>query len=295
MHLSFVKIKGSCYTINVPYYEIRGYYDGPTIFLSSGFYAQDINSIDILRNFIRVLKTSELYKKIKGRLLVFPIIDVINFDYDKDRDLNKRSVKLKRPNLQDNLSRQVLGELSYHFFRKSDAGILFVDSHSYLHALPFVKAYKNNDLDFLKTFGNKYILQSTKNNVFINNLFISYGTRVLTVEVGCAGFLVMNSVKDLMQNIKIFLVEHKALDADIKKPNNFMILDSKTGIKAKRSGIIDLDCNLKQKVQKGERLGTIYYPTLQTSEIIKADKTGIVFAKRIKNLVQTGQTIVTIV
>ncbi len=61
----------------------------------------------------------------------------------------------------------------------------------------------------------------------------------------------MNSVKDLMQNIKIFLVEHKALDADIKKPNNFMILDSKTGIKAKRSGIIDLDCNLKQKVQKG--------------------------------------------
>ncbi len=296
MYVKLYNINCASISIQIPYYKITGYQSGPTIFLAAGINADDINSIDVIRNFIRVLKTSELDQKIRGRLLVFPIIDVINFDYGRTHFLNAQNTKNKKQHLEKAVLSEVLTELSLQFFRKCDVGIIFVDSSSFLHSLPVVRTNSDDDdLKFVKTFGHKYIIKSKKNNLFVDNLFINHGTRVLTVEVGCAGILVMDSVKDLMQNIKIFLAEHEALDADIKKPNNFIILDSKTGIKAKRNGIINLDCNLKQKVQKGDRLGTIYYPTLQTSEIIKADKTGIVFAKRIKNLVQTGQTIVTIV
>lgn len=298
MELKYFNVKYGKNEVNIPYYEIIGKSSGPIGFLAAGIHGDDLNSINVLRNFIRVAKTIELQKRIKGILLVFPILNVSGFEngvrnvLEDGKDLDLQFGK----KYMNSFSSAIAFELTHNFFKKSDFGILFLDSRSNLLSLPHAKIFSDNEIDFARNFGSKVIVKTeTVKNIFPKVLSKNYGTRVLTAEVGCKNHISFSSVKPIMQSIKNILVTENMLDINVNIPKKIIVLDSKNGLRAKESGILDLKCELGQKIVKNQKLGTIFYPISQKTEILTAEKSGFLFAKRLSDFVRKGQIIVSIV
>lgn len=297
MELKFFEIKYSKHEVKIPYYEIIGKSTGPMGFISAGIHGNDLNSINVLRNFIRVAKTTEIQKKLKGVLIIFPILNISGFEnntrnvFEDGKDLNLQFGK----RTFNNLSSAIAFELSHNFFKKCDFGINFYDCNSTLTCISHPSIVAINELDFAKNFGSKVIMQKRKNkNLMPNILQKEFGTRILNIEAGSRSDEITKSVKPLMQGIRNILITEKMLDSKSKILSKHIILNTKSGMRAKESGILDLKIELSEKVSKGQRLGTIFYPQTQKTEILFAEKAGFIFAKRISKFIKRGKTVFTI-
>jgi len=300
MELKYFNVKYGKHEVNIPYYEIIGKKPGPMGFVSAGIHGNEINGINIVKNFVRISKMTDLETKLRGILLVFPVLNVSGFKKLKKKvvedgyDLNL----LFGEKTTSSFSSAIAYELSHNFFKKCDFGIDFHDSSSSLVYLPNVRIYKNREsqlstnLDLSMKFGTKIIRERhIKKNIMSNALENNFGTTVVTVEVGRSGYISNEVVKPMINGIKNILGTYKMIDHKLSIPKSQFILTENYGFRAKESGIVNLNVELGQKVVKNERLGSTFYPQLQKEEIIFAERTGIIVGRRFIHHVKKGQIV----
>ncbi len=76
--------------LNIPIEVIRGKEDGPTLFISAAIHGDEINGVEIIKRLLR----RSILKRIKGSLIVVPVVNIFGFNtksrYLPDRrDLNR--------------------------------------------------------------------------------------------------------------------------------------------------------------------------------------------------------------
>ena len=298
MELKHFEFKYGKKVFEIPYFELVGSRQGRLGFVAGGIRGDDINSLNILRNFVRVAKLTELEKKISGTLLIFPALNLpavstsSRFALEDNLDLFKEFTNSPR-----SLTQKLAFELSHNFFKKCDFGICFMDSRSEFDFLPNSKVYFKEEnilsnFDELKSFGVKFHFKiKTKKKMMPNFLQEEFGTSLNVFEVGSKREISENSVKPFMNGIRNVLAFHKMLPQTKKPIARQNLIGSKTYEKSKNSGILNLKVELGDKVERGQKLGIIFDPIQQKEFPIIATKSGLVYAKRNTNLVQEGQSL----
>lgn len=296
MQLKHFEFKHGKKVFQIPYFELIGNRQGQMGFVAGGIRGDDINSLNILRNFVRVAKLTELEKKISGVLLIFPTLNLpavssnSRFALEDNLDLFNEFTNSPR-----SLSQKLAFELSHNFFKKCDFGICFIDSRSEFDFLPNSKVYFENEnilsnIGELNSFGVKFHFKTkSKKKLMPTFLRQEFGTSLSVFEVGSKREITTSFVKPSMNGIRNILAFHKMLPNAKKAPVKQNLISTKHSEKSKSSGILNLKVELGQKVDKNQKLGIIFDPIQQKEFPIKATKSGLVYAKRNTNFVQEGQ------
>lgn len=298
MELKHFEFKFGKKIIPIPYYEIIGKKPGRMGFVAGGIRGDDVNSLNILRNFVRVAKLTELQDKISGVLLVFPALNLpavsisSRFAMEDGLDLFQEF-----SSSQKNQTQALASELSHAFFKKCDFGITFLDSRSELDFLPNGKVYEReghivSDINELKCYGAKlYFKTKAKKKMMPIYLRDEFGTQVNVFEVGSKKKVSSEYVKPAMNGIRSVLACHKMLPESKKLRAKQIMISSKTYEKSKNTGLLNLKVELGKEIKKGDKLGIIFDPIKQKEFPIISTKDGWVYATRNTNLIQEGQAL----
>jgi predicted deacylase len=298
VELKYFNFKYGKKEFDIPYYEFVGKKTGKAGFFASGLRGDDINSMNIIRNFIKAAKTINLESKISGILLVFPALNlpaVLNQTknaFEDNFDLFKAF-----SGAHSSLTKSLAFELTNQFFKKCDYGTVFLDSHTEFDYLLNGKIYLHKGkpaIDFKEQsiLGANYLfkVKATKSYmpVFLSQ---NYGTQVSVFEFGNYKNLRSVSLKPIITGLKNTLAYHNQLNLNYKIKSKQNILNSKSAEKARNAGILNLKINLGDKITKGQRVGIIFDPILQKDFPITATKSGEVYGIRNSNLIKVGEGI----
>lgn len=279
--------------VTIPVEVIRGKEEGPTLFISSCIHGDEINSLSIVK---RLLKHKAL-KKIKGTLIVAPIINVFGFNdklrYMPDRrDLNRCFPGSENGSLAARIAYKIINEI----VKKSDYGIDLHTGAIHRNNLPQVRAY----LDDAKT---KELAQMFNVPVLINSSDLQDGSLrqaardlgipVLLFEGGealrfneKATNFAIHGILSLMH--KIGMIDHDYVH--IKKQKTF-IARSSTWVRAPHSGIITLKRKIGDYVKKDQLIGVISDPFGEHEFKVTATVEGIIIGMITLPLLNDGDAI----
>lgn len=292
MELKFLKVNYGKSTVEIPYYELVGNDNGKMGFISAGLHGNEINGINIVRNFIRVAKTTQLERKIHGILLIFPVLNPSGFKRGQrlvpqdNKDLNIQFGKSRN----DSMSKAIASELS-NLFKKSDFGIDFHDLDTEYSSFPFVRISKSDrkissEINVARKFGTKMIYEKVGNknrmDITLNTEFI---TPTLTVETSNSKI----DMKEMMNGIRNILTHFEMLHQKHKVPATQYLIKKDYGIAAEKTGIINLKIKLGDKVHEGDRIGTIYLADQGREEVLFSKMCGIIFSKKTSSFVRKGE------
>ncbi len=298
MELKHFDFKFGKQEIKIPYYEIVGKKPGRFGFIAGGVRGDDINSLNILRNFVRVAKLTELEKKITGVLIIFPALNLpavassSRFAHQDGLDLFKQFGKSPKT-----LTQTLAYELTHNFFKKCDFGIIFTDSRTEFDLLPHSKVYFKDEslisnLEELKSFGVKlHFKTQSKKNLMPVYLSTDFGTSMSVFEIGSKTGVETDFVKPAMSGIRSIMSSHGLLPNTRKPKPKQTLITSKSYEKSKNNGLLSMKVELGQAINIGDKLGVIYDPVLQKEFPIIATKSGSVYSVRNSNLIQEGQAL----
>ena len=244
--------------ISIPVEVVRGRRPGPKIWLSAAIHGDELNGIEIIRQVLAECPP----RRLAGTLLAVPIVNVFGFitqsRYLPDRrDLNRSFPGSLRGSLAARLAHLFMNEI----VEGCSAGI---DLHTGSDDRTNLPQIRGNFADpetrrLAMAFAPPIILQSTTRDGSLRAAATAAGAHVLVFEGGEAGRFNRSAID---QGTRGVLRVMEALE--MRKPNSGSSppsapLESKRSqwIRAGRSGLVRLDVEPGDRVEKGGRIGVI--------------------------------------
>lgn len=296
--------KGSNLTINIdlpklyntptqlPVHVIRGKKNGPCVFVSAAIHGDELNGIEIIRR----LRKLGILKKIKGTLILVPIVNVYGIltlsRYLPDRrDLNRSFPGSTKGSLASRVAKIFFDEI----VRKCDMGI---DLHTAsIHKSNLAQIRTNIDDEYAfslaKSFGAPVVLHSEVRDGSLRAVAQEEGIPILLYEAGEALRFDEKSIRIGVHGIINVLREIGMLTKALKKrtKKNPIITRNSQWIRSAESGMIRTIKALGDTVRKDERIAFIDEPLGDKSFEIKAPFDGVIIGKSEIPLVQEGDAV----
>lgn len=280
-----------CTELSIPVHVIRGKVKGPTVFVSAAVHGDEINGVEVCR---KLLKKNYL-KKIKGTLLVIPIVNVFGFNsairYLPDRrDLNRSFPGNKKGSLASRMAHIFMSEV----VSKCDYGIDLHTGAIHRSNLPQVRiSLKGSKIkDLAKCFGTKVILDSKLRDGSLREAAYESGTPVLLFEGGQALRFERPVIEMALKGISSVLSKLEMIpEVKRKKVIDPLIAKSSTWLRAKRSGVFSSSKKLGDHVSKGEIVGRISDLSSDTSYTLKSKYDGLIIGMSLLPLVNEGDAL----
>ncbi|MFH1218720.1 MAG: succinylglutamate desuccinylase/aspartoacylase family protein, partial [Candidatus Peregrinibacteria bacterium] len=114
-----VKIPGKI--IKIPYLTFRGQTEGKTCVISGGVHGDEVNGIQLVREFIEYARKHKIEKTLKGKIIILPIVNQKGFEKNSrfnpedDKDINRNYNKKEKT-----ASNLIANALERHFYSKAD-------------------------------------------------------------------------------------------------------------------------------------------------------------------------------
>lgn len=281
--------------LRIPVLIAKGDEPGKTVFISAGIHGDEINGIEVVRNFIQEINP----EKLDGTIIFLPILNPWGFrrksryipfdnkDLNRCFNINGRSVSYK---IAKTLMKKVIS--------KCDFGIDLHDGRTNL-LLPHTRIFKRNKCKYLKelshAFGSEIILQREgERGMMAIESFNAYKTPVLTVEVGGALVLREDFTTQVLNGLKNILVYGGLLNGVLDLPVKQFFLDDRLGYVAPIRGILHIEVELGDAVKKGQLIAKIHNPVNDKEVIIKSKNPGVVFSVRRDAIINKGESILSI-
>lgn len=261
-------------------YVIRGKKDGPTVFVSAAIHGDELNGIEIIRRIRRL----SLIKKIRGTLILIPIVNnygVQNLSrYLPDRrDLNRSFPGSSKGSLASRVAEIFYTEV----VSKCDLGIDLHTASIHKDNLPQIRANLDNEftLALAKNFAAPVILHSELRDGSLRAAVQDNDIPVLLYEAGEALRLDERSIKIGVRGIMNVLRHMQMLPESTRKTTHKppVITKSSSWIRASESGMIQTLKKLGDLVQKDEVIAKIYDLIDDTSYDVLATFDGIIIGK----------------
>ena len=281
--------------LKIPILIAKGEEPGKTVFISAGMHGDEINGIEVIKNFIHETNP----EKIKGILIFLPILNpwgfrrksrYIPFDgKDLNRCFNKKG---------DSVSYKIARTLMKKVVSRCDFGIDLHDGRANL-LLPHARIFKKDKCSYLKelshAFGSEIILQREgERGMMAIESFNVYKTPVLTVEVGGALVLRDDFTTQVLNGLKNILIYGGLMNGVLDLPVKQFFLDDRLGYISPMQGILHIEVELGDAVKKKQLIARIHNPIKDEEIKIYSKNPGVVFSVRRDAIINKGEAILSI-
>lgn len=275
-------------TVNV----FRGKSEGPTVFVSAAVHGDELNGIEIIRR----IRKLNILKKLKGTLILVPIVNVYGIitlsRYLPDRrDLNRSFPGSSKGSLTSRVAKVFFDEI----VRKCDFGIDLHTGSIHKSNFPQIRVDLDNEFTFrlAKAFEAPVILNSQLRDGSLRAKAQDVNVPVLLYEAGEALKFDEKSIRIGVKGVMNILRETNMLPQKKKKKLNKtpIITRSSQWIRASESGMVRTIRALGETVNKGEIIAYIDNPLNDESFEIQSQFDGVIIGKSEIPLVHEGDAI----
>lgn len=269
--------------LKIPFIGIGGASPGKTLFLISGIHGTEYVGLEAILRFCEEIDPS----KMKGNLISIPFINVPAFEYIT-RETPFDSLNLNRvfpgkkggflsERMANFLTEKVLPKVDYaidlHGARASDMQNSLVG---------FLEAGKLSSLDVAKAFGIETLWRLSSSGIKgdFTTEAITQGVLAIVVEVGGESRCKEEWVQTDMQGFRNVMISLGMLNGKLSKlPAKYIVMEGFYQY-CNAGGFLRSKVNLKDKVKKGQVLGTIVDLLGKELEVLKAEKDGVIHGLR---------------
>ncbi len=243
--------------LSLPVTAINGKSEGPILWLSAAIHGDEINGVEIIRQVLRRISPFEL----TGTLIAAPIVNIYGFieqsRYLPDRrDLNRSFPGSPRGSLASRLAHLFMEEIVH----RSTHGIDLHTASDGRSNLPQIRANLRDPETYrcAKAFGAPATIHSTVRDGSLRQAATQRGIPVLLYEAGEALRFDREAIAVGVEGILQVMATLGMYAYPENSPQRRSIeVEETQWVRAPRSGILLLDIELGQRVEKKESLGTI--------------------------------------
>lgn len=270
---------------------IRGKRAGPTVFVSAAIHGDELNGVEIIRR----LKQLAILKKVKGTLILVPVVNVYGLNtltrYLPDRrDLNRSFPGSTKGSLAARIAKIFFDEI----IKKCDFGIDLHTGAIHRTNLPQIRTNINNEqtLELAKAFEAPVILHSELRDGSLRAEAQEYGVPILLYEAGEALRFDDTSIKIGVKGIINVLQSLEMLPPKVKKRHrNPLIFKQSSWMRATEGGMLRTVKGLGDSVKKDDIIAFIDEPIGDKSVEMRSLFDGIIIGKSQIPLVQEGDAV----
>lgn len=279
--------------VSIPVQVVHGREPGPAIWVNAAIHGDEVVGVEVIRRILGLLDP----KTLCGTVVAVPVVNVLGFlsgdRYLPDRrDLNRSFPGSARGSLAARIAHLFMTEV----VAKCSVGIDLHTAADRRANLPQIRA----DLDDAATrrlalaFGAPVALHASLRDGSLRQAARSVGARVLVYESGEALRFDEDSIEVGVAGVRRVLAALAMLpeEADVEAPPPPMVSRASAWVRARRSGILQLDVGLGDLVSEGDRLGGISDTLGRRARLVHADRAGVVVGLNRAPLVNVGDAVV---
>ncbi len=277
--------------MTIPVEVLHGREAGPRLFVCAALHGDEINGIEIIR---RVLDSVQV-ENMRGTLVAVPIVNVFGFVYESRylpdrRDLNRSFPGSQRGSLASRLAHLFSSEVVY----RCTHGIDLHTAAPPRTNLPQIRAnLKDGETRRIaEAFAAPVLIDSTSPAGSLRRVATGRGIPFLLYEGGepmrfneSAIEMGVNGVLRVLWALDM-LAEPIAPDV---APS--VEVTRTTWIRARQSGILQLDVSMGEQVKRRQKLGDISDPFGSSTLNLTAPRDGLVIGRTISPLVHRGDAV----
>ena len=276
----------------LPVHVVNGNHPGPTVFVTAALHGDELNGVEIIRQFLK----SPGLRKLRGCVLAIPVVNVFGFinrsRYLPDRrDLNRVFPGSESGSIGARLARLISSEI----VSQCDYGIDLHTGAVNRTNLPQVRG----NLEDAKTeqlsraFGAPVVIDAPMREGSLRKYAAEHGVRTLVYESGEALRFDELSIRVGVNGIRNVLRELEMLPAvkSRQKPAPALVAHSTTWVRAEGSGVFRTRCRLGATVDKGQELGVIADPFSEGEIPVSAPVRGVVIGRSTSPLTHEGDAL----
>ncbi len=270
---------------------IRGRRDGPTVWISGAIHGDEINGVAIARRLAKLLDA----RRLAGTVIIVPVVNVFGFvnqsRYLPDgRDLNRAFPGSPRGSMASRLANLFMREV----VSRCDVGIDLHTAAGERINVPQIRADLDDSptRDLAHTFGAPYAIHARLRDGSLRQAATERGITVLVYEAGQRQRFDETSIRTGIEGTLRVLQSLGMGEWEVPRPRKPIELRRTQWIRATRSGIADLDVELGQIVEAGQRLGAIGDVVGGRPTRVRARSGGHVIAQTLNPLVAQGDALV---
>ena len=280
--------------MDLPVLVVHGSAPGPTVWLSAAIHGDEINGVDIIR---RVLEKLDA-KTLRGTVLAVPTVNVHGF-VTGDRYLpDRRDLNRSFPgSARGSLARRIAHLLMTEVVARSSVGIDLHTGSDGRTNLPQLRADLSDPetARLASAFGCALMMHAKPREKTLRHAAIKVGAKVLLFEGGEALRFDRSAIEVGTNGVLRVLATLDLIDPLVPAAATRNRGEGSQWVRARKSGLAQVDCNLGDAVEKGQRLGCINDAFGQHLSLLKSPSAGMVVGLKLEPLVNRGDAIVHIV
>jgi len=286
--------------VGIPVQVVHGREPGPVVWVNAAIHGDEVVGVEVIRRVLQQVSARTL----RGTLVAVPVVNVLGFmtgdRYLPDRrDLNRSFPGSARGSLASRIAHLFMTEV----VAKCELGIDLHTAADRRANLPQIRA----DLDDPETrrlalaFGAPVVMHASLRDGSLRQAARGAGARVLLyeagealrfddepIETGVAGVLRVLSALDMLAEEP----DLPSAEDESEGPTVTLVSRSSGWVRARGSGILQLDVHLGDLVEEGRRLGGISDTLGRRVRLVHADRAGIVVGLNRAPLVNIGDAVI---
>ena len=277
--------------VTLPVLVVHGRSPGPSVWLDAAIHGDEVGGIEIVRRVLEGIHARDL----RGTLIAVPIVNVHGFmngdRYLPDRrDLNRSFPGTPRGSLAGRIAHLMMTEV----VEQCEVGIDLHTGSDHRTNLPQIRA----DLDdpktreLAQTFGAPVMIHARTRDGSLRHAARERGATVLLYEGGEAWRFDEWAITAGVSGVRRVLTSLGMIDDDGDHATSSLESRRTGWVRAGRSGIVRIECDLGAAVNAGDRLGVISDSFGRRLSVIKATRSGIVIGRIEAPLVNRGDALV---
>lgn len=278
--------------ITLPVMGVHGRRSGPVVFVSAAIHGDEVIGVEIVR---RLAKHPAL-RRIRGTLLLVPIVNVLGFighsRYLPDRrDLNRSFPGSATGSLASQLADLFLREV----VQKSDYGLDLHSAAVHRTNLPQLRVSPNDAkaMELAKAFGPPIILHSPLRQNSLRQAASEHGVPILLYEAGEALRFDESSIRVGVRGA-LRVLKHLGMIADsgIAIPTDPPIVSLRSSwLRAPEGGVLRVNRSTGEIVAAGEKVGLISDPFGERETEVISNRAGVIVGRINLPIVNQGDAL----
>ena len=278
--------------VDLPVRVVHGREDGPTVWIDAAIHGDEAVGVEVVRQVLADLDPRTL----RGTLIAVPIVNVLGFmtgsRYLPDRrDLNRSFPGSARGSLAGRIAHLMMTEV----VAKCSVGIDLHTGSDRRTNLPQIRT----DLEDPETrrlaeaFAAPVMMHARLRDGSLRHAAREEGAKVLLYEAGEAWRMDPWAIEAGVRGVRRVLAALEMTEPVEEEPPPPSLQSWRSGwVRARGTGMLHLEADLGQRVEKGERLGGLFDSFGKRVRLVHADRAGVVVGRTEAPLVSSGDAVV---